>query len=637
MSPRRQVVATAGHVDHGKSTLVRALTGRDPDRLTEEKQRGLTIELGFVWTALPSGAEVAFVDVPGHRRFIGTMLSGLGPVPAVLLVVAADQGWQEQTTEHLAAVEALGVRHVLVAVTRADLADPGPVADRARSEVAAVLGRTGAAVAPGEVPLVAVSAVSGEGMVELTAAFDRLVAALPEPDPAAPVRLWADRSFTVPGSGTVVTGTLGAGTLRPGDALELLDDEGEVATVEVRGLHSQGRAAEALGPVTRAAVNLRRVEREAVGRGAVLTTPGAWERADVVDLAVRPVTGAEVPPVHAMLHVGTADLEVRVRPLGAGAVVRVTLPHALPWRVGDRVILRDPGTRELWAAEVLDLAPRPLRRRGAAAARAEDLAAACGAEAEGQGGEPARPDRRAALRALRLTEWQVQPAGLLERLGLDSGAGAEASGATADEVPAEVRVGELVVDGAAWSAWGEELARAVAAHHEADPLSPGVLVAGAARALGLPGRLSASEWSDLVTALAPVAGLELTDGLVRKPGAGGLGAAEAGIVQVEQWLRQEPFNAPEAHELADLALGARELAAAARVGRILRLPGEVVLLPDGPARAMRVLAGLPQPFTLSEARQALGTTRRVAVPLLEHLDGRGWTRRVDGQRREVVR
>src|SRR5688500_18453911 len=175
------VVATAGHVDHGKSTLVRSLTGMEPDRLAEERRRGMTIELGFVWTTLPSGSVVAFVDVPGHQRFVPTMLAGAGPVPAALLVVAADGGWMPQSAEHLAALDALGVRHGLIAVTRSDLADPGPALERARAEVAAT--------SMGPVDAVAVSGTTGAGLAELGEALDRLGAALPPADPGAPVRL----------------------------------------------------------------------------------------------------------------------------------------------------------------------------------------------------------------------------------------------------------------------------------------------------------------------------------------------------------------------------------------------------------------------------------------------------------------
>ncbi|MCW2510057.1 MAG: selB, partial [Modestobacter sp.] len=168
------VIATAGHVDHGKSTLVKALTGMEPDRWEEERRRGLTIDLGFAWTTLPSGRRLAVVDVPGHERFVGNMLAGVGSVPAALVVVAADDGWSAQTAEHVAVLDALGVRHGLLAVTKADLADPAPVlADAVERLAGTSLGR---------VPAVAVSARSGAGLPELSAALEQLLAGLPAPD-----------------------------------------------------------------------------------------------------------------------------------------------------------------------------------------------------------------------------------------------------------------------------------------------------------------------------------------------------------------------------------------------------------------------------------------------------------------------
>src|SRR6185312_9692733 len=211
---RMQVVATAGHVDHGKSTLVRALTGMEPDRWAEERRRGMTIDLGFAWTTLRSGAEIAFVDVPGHERFVTTMLAGVGPVPAVVLVVAADEGWMPQSAEHVDALSALGVRHGLLVVTRSDLLEPDLARDEARAHLA------GTPLAG--IPAVCVSAVTGEGMDDLRAALDDLAAALPVPDSRADVRLWVDRAFTIRGAGTVVTGTLPAGRLRVDDELELI-------------------------------------------------------------------------------------------------------------------------------------------------------------------------------------------------------------------------------------------------------------------------------------------------------------------------------------------------------------------------------------------------------------------------------
>ena len=205
------VVATAGHVDHGKSALVRALTGTDPDRLAEERRRGLTIELGYASAVLPRLGEVAFVDVPGHERFVPTMLAGVGPVPAVLLVVAADDPWMPQAAEHLAALDALAVHHAVVAVTRSDLADPTEAGARAAAELEATT-LAGA-------PVVAVSSRTGAGLDDLRSALAAMLRAVPVPAPTADVRLWVDRRFTVAGTGTVVTGTLPAGTIRVGDRL----------------------------------------------------------------------------------------------------------------------------------------------------------------------------------------------------------------------------------------------------------------------------------------------------------------------------------------------------------------------------------------------------------------------------------
>lgn len=607
----RRVLATAGHVDHGKSTLVRALTGRDPDRLAEEHDRGLTIELGFAWTTLPSGADIAFVDVPGHQRFVGTTLAGLGPSPAVVFVVAADQGWQAQSSEHLAAIRALGISDGLLVLTRCDLTDDARV-HAVRGEALSRLSAAGLTARA-----CTVSALTGEGIDDLTTALDDLIARLPAPDPEGPVRLWLDRAFTITGAGTVVTGTLGAGTLHTGDTLTLLSGA-DPREVTVRGLHSQDRPEQEVGPVSRVAVNLRRLDVDAVARGAVLVSPQAFALGRVLDVALEPV--AAVPgrpqatsagrerlrlPEQAMLHVGTASHSVHVRPLGTRHA-RLAVDALLPWQVGDRAILRDPGDRSLWSARVVDVEPLPLRRRGAARARAGAL-------------EAGRP-----LADLRVASRMAEHSDVLARLGLPD--------------PVEgVRVGRWWADPEALATWSTRLDSHVRDHQARRALSGGVPVAEAVHALDLPAHL-ADLGPDLLEPLVSSLGLTSAGGRVGLPEtASDLGAAEQAVSTVEKRLASTPFTPPDRDELHALGLGPTELAAAARVGRLFRLPGEVVLLPDGPARAMRVLADLDQPFTLSDARQALGTTRRVAVPLLEHLDARGWTRRVDGQLREVVR
>ncbi|SCF11239.1 selenocysteine-specific elongation factor [Micromonospora coriariae] len=581
------VVATAGHVDHGKSTLVRALTGMEPDRWAEERRRGMTIDLGFAWTTLPSGGTVAFVDVPGHERFVPNMLAGVGPVPAALIVVAADEGWMPQSAEHLAALDALGVAYGLLAVTRADLADPGPAAARARAEIAAT--------SLGTVETVAVSGLTGAGLPELRAALDRLAAGLPAPIVDDPVRLWVDRSFTVRGSGTVVTGTLGAGRLRVGDELELA---GSDERVRVRGLHSLGQARSEVAAVGRVAVNLRGTPRDRLGRGDALLAPGRFHRSDLIDVRLTGDPAGDLPAT-LTLHVGSAAVPVRVRPLGADTV-RLRLARPLPLLVGDRALLRDPGRHHVaGGVRVLDVAPPPLARRGAAAARAKVLADLDG-----------RPDLAGELRRRRLVR-----AGTLVRMGVP--------------VHAAPVAGDWLADPGHWRRLGDQLTEEVARYAREHPLEPGMPVDALRQRLALPDRV-------------------LVEALVRPPlriHAGRVGAASAGVLpepvaRAVQRVRAEyadrPFRAPEADRLVDLGLGAREIGAAVRAGALLRLADSVVLLPDALDDAVRVLAGLPQPFTLSAARQALDTTRRVAVPLLELLDRRGATRRLPDDARIVV-
>ncbi|MBV9206027.1 MAG: selenocysteine-specific translation elongation factor, partial [Actinobacteria bacterium] len=330
-----QVIATAGHVDHGKSALVRALTGMEPDRWAEERRRGLTIDLGYAWTDLPGGERVAFVDVPGHERFVPNMLAGVGPVPAVLLVVAADGGWMPQSAEHLAAIDAVGISRGLLAVTRCDLADPGPATRQALGFVA----RTSL----GRVEAVPVSAVTGAGLPGLRAALGRLVAALPVPDPAAPVRLWVDRSFSIRGSGTVVTGTLPAGTITAGQELLLTPS---MRPARIRALESLNEPVTSVAGVARVALNLRGIPAGVPARGMALVEPGRWTLTRVIDVRLALPGELRLPP-EMSLHVGSARTLARIRLLGepdnGAAVARLTLRDALPLHVGDRVLLRDPG------------------------------------------------------------------------------------------------------------------------------------------------------------------------------------------------------------------------------------------------------------------------------------------------------
>ena len=616
------VVATAGHVDHGKSTLVRALTGMEPDRWAEERRRGMTIDLGYAWTTLPSpdggqaGREqLAFVDVPGHERFVPNMLAGLGPVPAVMFVVAADGGWMPQSAEHLAAVDALGVRHGLLVITRSDLADPGPATRQAVAEIAHT--------SLGDVEAIAVSAVTGEGLDELRAALGRMVSVLRESSSSpGPVRLWIDRSFTIRGAGTVVTGTLPAGTVRNGQEL-LLTPSSE--PVRVRALQALGEPADQVSGVARVALNLRGVPADLPARGMALIEPGRWTLATELDVRITPPATDPQPkfPPELLVHIGAARTRARLRVLGAAVAglpagdgrgpsrppadvtapapiyARLRLRDPLPLHAGDRVLLRDPGAAGLaiYGATVLDPAPPPLGRRGAAAAAARELS-----------GWPDVPTA----------------ADLLRRHKLLRAPALAAAGLT--DVPAAV-AGDWLADPAHWAALRAELPAVVADFCARDPLAPGMPTEAARTSLRLPSR-------DLVTAL--VGGdIVQEGGYLRIFARPAVNVATAAVQTVLDDLARDPFAAPDAERLRALGLDAKALATAARAGLLLRVADLIVLAPNAAEQAVAALAELDQPFTTSQARQALRTSRRVVIPLLEHLDRARITERLPGDLRRL--
>jgi selenocysteine-specific elongation factor len=620
--------------------LVRALTGMEPDRWEAERRRGMTIDLGFAWMTLPSGEQIAFVDVPGHERFITNMLAGAGPAPAVMFVVAADEGWMPQSAEHLAAIDALGVRNGVLVVTRADRADPAPALRQAILKIADT------SLGCGEEPMeaVAVSALSGQGLPDLAAALGRLAARLPQPDPLGGVRLWLDRVFAIKGSGTVVTGTLQAGTVRAGDELLLTPS---MRTVRIRGVQSLGVPAAQVSGVARVALNLRGISTRELGRGMALVQAGQWTVTSVIDVRLtlhspegRPPSGAVRLPSRLTLHIGAARAVARVRMLGSRAV-RLNLDHPLPLHVGDRVLLRDPGAaadracgRSVFGATVLDVSPPRRRGNGAAAAAARELAS--------WPDPPTTPD-------------------LLRRHRLLRASTASAMGLR--DLPPPVS-GEWLADPVHWQRLRQRLAMAVAAHAARDPLAPGLPLDAARAELGLPDRglvEALAAWptgggtDELVVASGGYLRRAYGSGREKPDDAGGAPAPGQrpadGAAQVSQPdlpprvadavqavladLADAPFSAPDAERMRELGLDTRAAAAAERAGLLLRLSGNVVLAAGADGRAARILAGLTQPFTAAEARQALGTTRRVVIPLLEWLDRKGITRRLPDDRRTI--
>ena len=368
------VLATAGHVDHGKSSLVLALTGTDPDRFEEEKRRGLTIDLGFAHTTLPSGADVSFVDVPGHVRFLRNMLAGVGGVTGCMFVIAATEGWKPQSEEHLRILELLGIRHGLVVLTKADLVDDETLTI-AEMEVTECVEGTFLENAP----ILAVSSITGDGIPELRVALDELIAcSAPATDRARP-RMWIDRVFAAKGSGTVVTGTLVDGPIRLDDAVLV---EPRARRARVRGIQVAGRSVDEIVPGNRVALNLAGVDHHELARGDAVVQPDRWYTTDRVDASLHVLDSLthDVSRRGAyMAYIGAGEHPVKVRVLGTMALapgargaVRLFLPEALPLLPGDRFILRESGRDEtVGGGEILDIAP-VLRASRAAPDRSVD-------------------------------------------------------------------------------------------------------------------------------------------------------------------------------------------------------------------------------------------------------------------------
>jgi selenocysteine-specific elongation factor len=557
------VVATAGHVDHGKSTLVQALIGMDPDRFAEEKERGLTIDLGFAWTTLPSGRDLAFVDVPGHVRFIKNMLAGVGAVDACLFVVAATEGWKPQSEEHLRILDVLGAHHGLVAVTKVNLVDPD---DLALLELDLAERVHGSFLEGAEV--VAVDAPAARGLADLRAALDRLLAATPTAVDRGRPRLWIARAFAARGSGTVVTGTLAGGALAVGDEVAIAPGG---ARARIRGLQNHQQARHSVGPGHRVAVNLVGVAHDEVGRGQALVRAGQWADAVTVDcsLDVLPSLDHEVSRKGAyQAYIGSGEHPVALRILGGDAIapgstghVRLHLPVGLPLVPGDRYVLRESGRVEtVGGGEVLDVNPalpagraRPDRSVDRVVAERGWVAADELERLTGQRREPT------------VERWVVDPIALGQAVD-------RVRAAVADAGPHGLDVAGL-----------DDRTRAVLAG--LDDIS---VEAGRARPAGAP-----------------------ADDLAGHPWLSALAA--------------EPFRPPSPDGVAPQDV--RELV---RRGLVVERDGiyfASAAVDQAAAAVAELLAGSPDGVTAAAVREALGTSRRYALPLLGHLDATGVTRR----------
>lgn len=354
------VIATAGHVDHGKSSLVLALTGTDPDRFEEEKRRGLTIDLGFAHTTLPSGTELSFVDVPGHVKFLRNMLAGVGGVNACVFVVAATEGWKPQSEEHLRILELLGIRHGIIALTKVDLVDDD-ILEIAQMDVADRVEGTFLEGAP----VIPVAATAGIGLNEMRTAIDELIERSGGAVDRDRPRLWIDRVFAAKGSGTVATGTLVGGSLRADENVRI---EPGQRTARIRSIQTAGRSVDSIGPGNRVAVNLSGVDHDELGRGHAVVEPERWHLTDRLDASLD-VLGSLDHDVSRrgayVAYLGAGEHSVKMRVLGTEALgpgttgaIRLFLPEPLPLLPGDRFILRESGRDEtVGGGEILDVSP----------------------------------------------------------------------------------------------------------------------------------------------------------------------------------------------------------------------------------------------------------------------------------------
>jgi selenocysteine-specific elongation factor len=594
------ILGTAGHVDHGKTALVRALTGVDTDRLAEERRRGMTIELGFAYAG-EGAARFGIVDVPGHERFIATMLAGVAGIEAVLLCVAADEGPRAQTLEHLRVLDLLGLARGIVVLTRADRADPARIAAVA-AEMRALLAGTGLA----DAPVLAVSAVTGAGIAALKAA----IAALRRPAaaPSGRPRLAVDRAFVLNGAGVVAAGLLSAGRLSVGDRV-VVSPAGIPA--RVRGLRANDRPAEVAAAGARVAVNLagEGIAPGVVARGDWLVHPALHAPTARADIRLVGVAGPL--PRAGTLHVGAAHGPVRIDPLGEGFAA-LALSRALPLLAGDRVLLRGPAGEVVCGGVVADPAPPARGRR--TPERLAELAALALADHAAAAALLARPGGRidAALftRARNLSD----PAGFWRDLDA-------------------VLLGGAAVSRATWSALAASIEAALAAHHRAAPHEPGLAVPALRAAVG--GRPPAALIEGALDRLAAEGRVVRAGPAWRLPGhAPALAPAErARADRLLGLLAAARLRPRAAHDLAAEA-GLPPEPALATLRRLARLgeaaevaPGRFLaaaLLPDLAAAlvAARGPDGLvrPAPF-----RDAAGCGRNMAIVLLEWLDRLGVT------------
>jgi selenocysteine-specific elongation factor len=617
------VVGTAGHIDHGKSALVKALTQIDPDRLEEEKRRGMTIDLGFAYMTLPSGRRVGIIDVPGHQRFLKNMLAGVHGMDAVLLVIAADEGPRPQTREHLAIIDLLGIEHGVVVLTKADLVDDAWLA-LVREEVAGLIAETTLRRAP----ILAASSVTREGLTEVQSALDReLASTVARPDVGRP-RLPVDRSFAMSGFGTVVTGTLVGGALRQGAEVTVLPAG---RRVRIRGLQQHNQPVEEARPGSRTAVNLSGLDHSEVRRGDVLALPGTLPPSRRLDARLHVLPGAAQPLRHRqrlLMYHETAEVMVEISllegdELGPGETGWAQLFAAGPLVAldGDRFILRVPSPAATVAGGVIvDHAPRRHRRRDPAL---------IGNLAARERADPAT----AAVLELGKHPWGLRDGELARFLGVPNGQLVELlAPLTQGGVVRRMQSGWLARD--QWDGLQSRVTTSIDAYHEAQPLRR-----------GMPREELRSRTTIPADLFAEVLGQLADEGrIVDRGGEVALSTHKLSISTDQEALldaflaelESQPFSPPPLAELLRRhPLTTALLQYAVADGRIVRVNEDTVFARSAYDEAVRLLrAHLAQhrTLTVAAARDLLGSSRRYVLPLLEWMDAQKITRRVGDDR-----
>jgi selenocysteine-specific elongation factor len=617
------VIGTAGHVDHGKSTLVEALTGIDPDRLAEEKEREMTIDLGFAWLTLPGGQSVGVVDVPGHRDFIENMLAGVGGIDLAMLVIAADESIMPQTREHLAILDLLHVPAGIVVLTKIDLIDDPEWLELVKLEVEEFLAGTRFE----RVPIVPVSARTGAGLDDLLATLDAALAERPpRPDRGRP-RLPVDRVFSISGFGTVVTGTLSDGSFRVGQEVEIAP---RGLKARIRGLQSHKEAIEKAVPGSRVAVNLSGIDTDDVVRGDVIAHPGLLHGTTLIDVFFRHLPDIDRPLKHntaVKFFTGATEAVAHTRLVGDQELapggegwLQLRLEQPLAVDRGDRFILRYPSPAQtIGGGFVLDAHPphRWRRFKPEVIARFETLAA----------GTPAELILHALEAQTALAAAQVR----------------QVTGLTAEETAEGVKLltaqgnvlalpGEWLMARSRWAMLAERIRQELAGYHAAFPLKAGMPREALRSRLEADPRLFGG-----IMRLAADEGILIDEGaLVRLPGHAVrfTDQQEAAVAQLVAQIEANPYSPPSPKD-AVVLVGPDVLQALVDRGDLVLISADVLF----DARTYHHLVRQVEEFvqasgsiTVAQARDLFNTSRKYVLALLEHLDGIGVTKRVGDER-----